>query len=60
MIKTEKIRLEYGERIMGRIAETEEWYVDFFNEMINLYNNELMNNETMLQIISSIFLTVYK
>ncbi len=52
---TLNIRLEYSQQVMEKITGDEELYTEFFNQLIELYNNELVDIENLSNIIYRIY-----
>jgi len=55
LVSSAKIALEYAEGAIEQIIEKEERYSDFFNSLIELFNNELIGHEVLLQTIYPLY-----
>ena len=55
LVSSAKIALEYAEGAIEQIIEKEERYSDFFNSLIELFNNELIGHEVLLQTIYPVY-----
>ena len=55
LVSSIKIGLEYAEAVMGKMVEKEEQYVDLFNSLTQLYNNELLCHDTLLHTVYTLY-----
>jgi len=55
LVSSAKIALEYAEGVVEKIIEKEERYSDFFNSLIELFNNELLGHDVLLQTIYPVY-----
>jgi glycosyltransferase involved in cell wall biosynthesis len=55
-----KIQMEYGEEVMKQIIEKEEKFFDFFEYLIKLFNEHLIDFHQLLNIISQFYLKKYE
>jgi len=52
---SEKIDFEYAESVMEQMIEQENRYGDFFQPLVDLFNNELISNEVIKQTVYAIY-----
>jgi glycosyltransferase involved in cell wall biosynthesis len=60
LLSTRKIQLEYVEYVMEQIVKIDKKYLNFMNELIQLYNNELIGNENLFQVVHAIYVEVLR